>query len=51
MTTPPPSNITVNSVFGEDLPRESADERDLGVGAEREERDRWLRDNVPPHHL
>jgi hypothetical protein len=28
----------------------SADERDPDAGREIEERDQWLRDNVPPHH-
>lgn len=51
MTNPPPDRVTVNSIFGEELPQESSDERDPGVAAENSERDRWLRDNVPPHHL
>jgi hypothetical protein len=32
------------------FPQTSADERDPEASREAEERDRWLRDNVPPHH-
>ncbi|UWI82306.1 hypothetical protein [Mycobacterium paraterrae] len=28
----------------------SADERDPDASRDAEERERWLRDNVPPHH-
>ena len=51
MSATPPDKVTVNSVFGEELPRESSDERDPDAAAESGERDRWLRDNVPPHHV
>jgi hypothetical protein len=37
-------------VFGDSLRGSSGDDNDPEVAAEREERDRWLRDNVPPHH-
>lgn len=30
--------------------QESSDERDSDDVREAEERERWLRDNVPPHH-
>lgn len=46
-----PDKATVNSVFGAELPQESSDERDHQSPAELDERDRWLRDNVPPHHI
>ena len=51
MTTRPPDRVTVNSVFGTDLPQASSDERDPEVTAEMDGRDRWLRDNVPPHNV
>jgi hypothetical protein len=45
-----PDKASVNSIFGAELPQEPTDEWDLDVAAEVGERDRWLRDNVPPHH-
>lgn len=45
-----PSKDAVNAVFGEELPRTTRDERDGDTGGENFDRDRWLRDNVPPHH-
>ncbi|CAN1511328.1 hypothetical protein MCEMIE22_00803 [Mycobacteriaceae bacterium] len=38
-------------VFGTAFPQTSSDERDVDVTAEDAERDRWLRDNVPPHSV
>ncbi|AEF34936.1 hypothetical protein JDM601_0936 [Mycolicibacter sinensis] len=35
---------------GPDEHQESSDERDPDDAREAEERERWLRDNVPPHH-
>lgn len=46
-----PDKASVNEIFGSELPQESADERDPDAAAEWADRDRWLRDNVPPHHL
>ena len=46
-----PDRAAVNSIFGSDLPQESADERDPDPTGDRDDRDRWLRDNVPPHHI
>jgi len=40
----------VNKIFGTELPQESFDERDFDSDRSSEERDRYLRDNVPPHH-
>lgn len=40
----------VNKIFGTELPQESSGERDFDTGRSSEERDRYLRDNVPPHH-
>jgi hypothetical protein len=41
----------VERVFGTAFPQTSSDERDVDVTAEDAERDRWLRDNVPPHSV
>lgn len=42
------------AVFGDVLPDTTGDERDAGSGASRDAGepagDRWLRDQVPPHH-
>jgi hypothetical protein len=40
----------VNTVFGEVLPETSADERELPSSEDNDRHDRWLRDNIPPHH-
>jgi hypothetical protein len=40
----------MNRIFGDPIPDTTRDERDDGASAEDAERDRWLRDNVPPHH-
>lgn len=45
-----PSPDAVNKVFGDVLPKTTADERDESASEDDVERDRWLRDNVPPHH-
>lgn len=45
-----PGGHSVNKIFGDSLPeitRDERDERDVEGDAER---DRWLRENVPPHH-
>ncbi|MDY6996193.1 MAG: hypothetical protein SW019_06330 [Actinomycetota bacterium] len=44
------SRIAVNTVFGETLPEASSDEREPAAPEDREDHERWLRDNVPPHH-
>ncbi len=41
---------TVNKMFGTESRGESADERDPDASRDSEDRDRWLLDNVPPHH-
>ena len=41
---------SVNKIFGIEIPQESTDERDPGAESDIQDRDRWLRDNVPPHH-
>ena len=40
----------VNKIFGSELPTESTDEADREAGRSVDDRDDWLRDNVPPHH-
>lgn len=39
-------------VFGDTLPETTSDERDPGAGAPARESaaDRWLKEQVPPHH-
>jgi len=37
----------INQVFGTELPQESTDEGDRGA----DDREQWLRENVPPHHI
>jgi len=34
-------------VFGTELPQESTDERDHDA----DDREQWLRENAPPHHI
>ena len=51
MTVDRPDRGLVNSVFGSELPQASSDERDVDMSAEAGDRDRWLRENVPPHHI
>ncbi|BBY19747.1 hypothetical protein MLIT_53390 [Mycolicibacterium litorale] len=41
---------SVNKIFGETLPETSADERDDRASEDEAQHDRWLRDNIPPHH-
>lgn len=41
----------IDDVFGEALPRISADERDAPTPDDDAERDRWMRENRPPHHF
>ncbi|MEZ0054075.1 hypothetical protein ABIA30_005114 [Mycobacterium sp. MAA66] len=45
-----PSSDLVNKVFGDALPAVSNDERGERSPEDDADRDRWLRDNVPPHH-
>ncbi|MHC9296640.1 hypothetical protein ACRCUN_29600 [Mycobacterium sp. LTG2003] len=41
---------TVNKIFGEELPGIAPDERDTASPDDDADHDRWLRDNIPPHH-
>jgi hypothetical protein len=45
-----PSRHLVNKIFGDSIPDTTGDERGDAAPAEETERERWLRDNVPPHH-
>jgi len=45
-----PSRDLVNKIFGEELPRESTDERETDSSAQGADHEKWLRNNVPPHH-
>ncbi len=40
----------LHRVFGEVLPDSTSDDRPGQGDEEPDERDRWLRDNLPPHH-
>ncbi|MGE2721515.1 hypothetical protein [Mycolicibacterium celeriflavum] len=44
------SRRRLDDVFGEELPRISADERDRPDPDDDADRERWLRENRPPHH-
>ncbi|MGD9619749.1 MAG: hypothetical protein AB7G47_05015 [Mycolicibacterium sp.] len=44
------SKEAVNEIFGDALPETRFDERDNSSRDEEIEKDRWLNDNVPPHH-
>ncbi len=49
MGSPRENRIAVNKIFGSELPpQESSDERDPEPNRDRDDRDEWLRDNVPP---
>jgi hypothetical protein len=51
MTDPDtPRRQLVNKIFGDSLPDTTSDERDDERTADEADRERWLRDNVPPHH-
>ena len=45
-----PKRPSVNDVFGDALPETTRDEWDEPTADRDAERERWLRDNVPPHH-
>lgn len=51
MTDPPKrSRDAVNKVFDDPLPSKTIDERDTSMSDEDAAHERWLRENVPPHH-
>jgi hypothetical protein len=41
----------INKVFGTELPQEPVDECDPDTVRGADDRDGWLRQNVPPHHM
>ena len=51
--TRPASNDrrAMSDVFGTELPQESIDEHDPDVVRGADDREQWLRENVPPHHI
>ena len=51
MTRPPNhASKEVNRVFGTEPPREPSDGHGPDAEDDGEDHDRWLQDNVPPHH-
>jgi len=44
------SRGAVNKIFGDALPEIPFDERDKSSPDDDADHDRWLNDNVPPHH-
>ncbi|MEU9808897.1 hypothetical protein [Mycobacterium sp. NPDC050853] len=44
------SNVDIEQIFGQTMPSLGPDERDMNDSHGTHEGDRWLRDNVPPHH-
>ena len=44
------SRDAVNKIFGDSMPDTTRDERYDERPDEGDERERWLRDNIPPHH-
>lgn len=44
------SRHAVNKIFGESLPDIAPDERDTASPDDDADRDRWLQNNIPPHH-
>ncbi|WP_165604685.1 hypothetical protein [Mycolicibacterium elephantis] len=47
---PKPSREELDRVFGDPLPSKEADEDDTSRRDQDGAHERWLRDNVPPHH-
>lgn len=50
MALSPRDRDSVNKIFGSEIPQESSDERDPDAGRGDADRERWWRDNIPPHH-
>jgi hypothetical protein len=44
------SRDAVNKIFGDPLPRISIDERENYSLDDEADHEKWLRDNIPPHH-
>ncbi|UXA17183.1 hypothetical protein [Mycobacterium sp. SMC-4] len=45
-----PSKDELDAIFGAPLPDTTADEREHPSSRDAAAHERWLRDNVPPHH-
>jgi hypothetical protein len=41
----------MSDVFGTELPQEATDEHDPDAVRSADQREQWLRENVPPHHI
>jgi hypothetical protein len=41
----------ISNVFGTELPQASTDECDLDAVRGADDREQWLRENVPPNHI
>jgi hypothetical protein len=47
-----PENVgSANKISDIELTRESSDERDHDAAEQEWEREQWMRENIPPHHL
>ncbi|MGV0716004.1 hypothetical protein ABQE93_11435 [Mycolicibacterium sp. XJ662] len=47
---PKPPRGAIDKIFGDALPSRETDEDDISARTEDAARERWLRQNVPPHH-
>jgi hypothetical protein len=45
------SRDAVNKIFGDPLPPIPFDERDNSSPDDDADHEKWLRDNIPPHHV
>jgi hypothetical protein len=51
VTEPPKrSRDAVNKIFGDSLPEISFDERENSSPDDEVDHEKWLRENIPPHH-
>ena len=51
MANPPKrQRDSVNEIFGDPLPPKAIDDQENSPPEDGDGRDRWLRENVPPHH-
>jgi hypothetical protein len=47
---PKRSRESVNEIFGDPLPPKTIDDSESSPPEQDSEHDRWLRENLPPHH-
>jgi hypothetical protein len=45
-----PSRGAVNKIFGDPVPDIASGERNISSPDDEADHDRWLRENIPPHH-